>query len=458
MILPPELLRQVSAPGGGRVVLVLGAGCSVEAPTNLGGGAFTADAACRCLIADGLITESEISSQCDLAELADVVFDKFSSQRALTDRLPTEAWRQAQPNDGHKAAAAMLVEGQLRTIVTLNFDLAQQHALAELSSGAPSVSVVRGPEDTEKLSGKNLVFLHRSCEADPEQWILRGKLLDAPEFLMWENAIAAALLLAPVVVFIGLGSSARLLSTTLTRMADSVGTVCYWVDPGPPGAFFDELEGKAKHISMAWTELAVALGQRVTHEVVNRMIHAGEVRLSELGSVDGRWELVRRALALYPLDELGRKRASWLLDERGSYRCEAELDTRLIADLLASVAALADALDGDVSFDAEGLVKLSDTVGLRIPLRIASGAGLRTWPSIEAQLKREQVRWPFPEYRVVLIADPNEAPDFAPSDLVRTVDPSDLVRGDGELVPIGTTEAIRLASSSLSALRERLVS
>jgi hypothetical protein len=33
--LPAELLHAISQPAGGRVVLVTGAGCSVEAPTNL---------------------------------------------------------------------------------------------------------------------------------------------------------------------------------------------------------------------------------------------------------------------------------------------------------------------------------------------------------------------------------------------------------------------------------------
>lgn len=458
MSLPAELMMSIAAPGGGKVVLVLGAGTSIEAPTKLASAASTARDVTRRLISDGVILDGDVSDPSNLPALADAVYARHGTQKPLTDRLPSDSWRLAQPNVGHHEAAALLIEGQLRSILTLNFDLAQQHALSDLSSGTPAASVIRGPEDTARLSGRNLIFLHRSCEANPEEWILRGLVMAEPEQQAWEQAIAASMLMAPTILFVGLNSVAPLLTDTTTKLANAAEVHCYWVDPADPGAFFEALGPKAHHIRMTWTEFARELGLRATREVVSRLQTKGEAQLWAAGETRNCWPQIGAALSRYPLHELGRKRATWLLDDSGCYRPESPTDTQLIADLLSAVALLADALSASVEFDPDGLAVITQADGLSVPCRMASGAGLKTWGSISAQLRREQDRWPHPNYRVVILSDPNDSPDFAPVDLVRETDASDLVRGAQELIPIGTAEILHLASTDADRLARRLAS
>lgn len=59
MALPPELLQAVSSPGGGKVALVLGAGCSVEPPTNIPVSSVCSTEIHRLLVADGILQKGD---------------------------------------------------------------------------------------------------------------------------------------------------------------------------------------------------------------------------------------------------------------------------------------------------------------------------------------------------------------------------------------------------------------
>ena len=184
----PSVLLRAIAQCDGSVVLVAGAGASMEPPTRLRSGGHYAREAHRRLVADGVISPSDCSDPSDLSEVAQVVYDKTGRQLELTSRLPEADWRMAQPNEGHLAAAALLAEGAVRCIVTLNYDLALQHALSQL--GLRGVSVVRGPEDPANIGAKSLVFLHRSVELPHETWILTKEALEESWRGAWEEAVA----------------------------------------------------------------------------------------------------------------------------------------------------------------------------------------------------------------------------------------------------------------------------
>ena len=158
MPVPPEILGAASHRAGGRWVLVIGAGCSVEPPTNLPDSATCATDAHRRLRSDGLLSQ-DCANPADLSAVADAVYAETEAQAALVERLPRESFRSASPNQGHYAAAALLIERSLAGVVTLNFDLAMSTALANLGS-EDAVAIVAGPDDIARLGNLNLVLRH----------------------------------------------------------------------------------------------------------------------------------------------------------------------------------------------------------------------------------------------------------------------------------------------------------
>ena len=134
LALPAELLHAVSERRG-RIALVVGAGCSIEGPTNLHLAAFYAQEAHRQLVLDGLLTAGDCSNPRDLSAVASALRTRHASQSALVQRLPRNAFRLAQPNSGYLIAAALLREGVINAILTLNFDLALTAALGGVERG-----------------------------------------------------------------------------------------------------------------------------------------------------------------------------------------------------------------------------------------------------------------------------------------------------------------------------------
>jgi hypothetical protein len=154
--LPADVLEAIAYPEGGRVVLVIGAGCSVDAPTNLPLAGALARECHRRLVEDGVIAQDACDSPDDLSAVADAVFAATNSQRALVERFPPDRFRRAAPNEGHRIAAALMREGAISNIVSLNFDLAEDAALTNVSAGA-EVATISGPEEHHRLIAQNLI-------------------------------------------------------------------------------------------------------------------------------------------------------------------------------------------------------------------------------------------------------------------------------------------------------------
>ncbi len=166
MPLPAELLGAIAHEDGGRVVLVIGAGCSFEAPTNLPLARTCAEEAHRRLVADGVIGDGDCPHAEDLSSVADTVRQASGTQAPLVERLPLTRFRSAEPNEGHRLAAAMMREHAVKAVVTLNFDLALSTALANL--GNKEVMILTGPQDHHRMGIINLVYLHRNVDAAPD--------------------------------------------------------------------------------------------------------------------------------------------------------------------------------------------------------------------------------------------------------------------------------------------------
>jgi hypothetical protein len=218
MTLPHELLQAVSAPGGGQITFVVGAGCSFEAPTSLPLAGTCSQQCHDRLVANGVLAAGDCLLPENLSCLADAVFAKTGKQRLLVEQLSQHyELKAASPNEGHLLAAALLREGAIASVVTLNFDLALSAAIQQLGVG-DVVGIVDGPEHLSNKRTFNLYYLHRNANAaDPETWVLRSVTLDTDWKSKWEEVVAAMVLATPVVVFAGLGSP----RTCSKRHADS---------------------------------------------------------------------------------------------------------------------------------------------------------------------------------------------------------------------------------------------
>ena len=164
-MLPPDLLQAIAEPTGSRVVLLVGAGCSLEPPTSLPLSRQCAEQAHAELLAEGVLAIGDCSDPSDLSVLAETVADRTGSQDALIGRMHPNCFKTAQPNHGHTLAAILLRERAISCVVTLNFDLALSSALAMV--GGDDVEVIQGPEDHGRLGTINLVYLHRNANSEP---------------------------------------------------------------------------------------------------------------------------------------------------------------------------------------------------------------------------------------------------------------------------------------------------
>ena len=191
--LPSNLLQAISSPSGGRVVLVLGAGCSKEEPTSLPLAGELSAQCYRKLVDDNILAEGEVNDQSDLSAVAEAVVQKTGKQSALIERFPQGDFRQAEPNEGYLIMAALLIEGAIADALTLNFDFAARSALAQLGAGS-SVSTIRGPEEHTQLAARNLIYLHRDIDSSPDEIILRTSKLEEAWQDRWEQVIAQRVL------------------------------------------------------------------------------------------------------------------------------------------------------------------------------------------------------------------------------------------------------------------------
>ena len=459
--LPPELLGCVSDASGGRLVIVTGAGSSMDWPTGLRSGAEYSEVAFAALVQDQLLEAGSCDQPRDLSLVADAVFDAYGSQKNLTDRLPRSDWRNASPNEGHRIAAALLIEGLVRAIVTLNYDMAFQAALSEL--GAPSqVTIAKGPEDHAKLSGRSLIYLHRSAESNPESWVLRKADLDDGWRGGWEAMIAAGVLYAPVTLFAGLGSPAAVLTETVGQLA-GLGSNYYLADPYDGGAFEEALsEHLTAALRMGWVDLMKALSLRAAASQAKQMEMDARNRADSLGIAHNHVDKVCEVLSEIGIVQLGRLRSAWLLHTKQFYPRQDGPQAAHLADLALALnfAMLTLNADLDVTEDGALCELLLRDSGRTVSIHCVHGMGLHTWSALRTRLEmRATRRLGSGKSRVVIAAGVVEDPRALPEDLVEgTPNPGDLVRGPESVVLLSASELTSMTASDRDALLERLVS
>jgi hypothetical protein len=439
MALPPNILKAVSALGGGKITLIVGAGCSFEAPTSIPLAGTCSQECHDRLVANGVIPGGDCATPWDMSCLADAVVKATGSQQALVEDLREHyAFKAATPNEGHLLAAALLREGAVASVVTLNFDLALSAALA-LIGGGETVGIIEGPDDLQNQKAVNLYYLHRNAHAaNPETWILRTEALKSEWKDSWEQIVTGKVISTPVILFVGLGSPADVLleSTKLIQKAIPNCNELYQVDPGARenSTFFAALGLDASaYIQAKWCDFMEELSQRLVLEHTARLKAAATTIAKRDGVTEEDLTVLLDRLNELGLLKLGGLRASWLLRDKPYYP-DHELARELIADLLLAVSFLARATGALAVLFDDGVVEFRRAGRTVASYLLVSGGGTRSVSAIEAELqaRRRRLRGRGTQPLGAIAAgtrDAGNASASAPSDVVLG-DASDSILGN----------------------------
>lgn len=393
MPLPPNLLQAIAAPEGGRVVLVLGAGCSFEPPTSIPLAKPCSQTAYRKLVDDGELAPGECECADDLSALADFVKAKFGAQKKLVDRLPVGQFRTATPNDGHLIAAALLLDGAVTHVLTLNFDLALTTALSTLGA-KDAVSVIKGPEDHGSLGRANVIYLHRNVEVDGELWVLTSDALENAWRDAWEELIAAMVTTAPITVFAGMGSSCGVLRQSVERLRTALGneTKVFLANPGDPEwSQFAQETGltEADYIQVGWVDFMRGLSTRVASERCAQIESTCLALVArESWPAEDVPSLCQRLIQL-GLVGLGKLRAAWLLEDR-PYCCHENATVDLLADLLLAIGFIERTAHVTIRLRSDRLIEAINVQNQLSSFLIFSGRGSLRWASAEPAIKHSE--------------------------------------------------------------------
>jgi len=394
MPLANELLQAISRPGGGAVGLILGAGCSVEPPTNIPVARRVSEEIHHSLVNDGVLQDGNCKNPADLSLLTDEVFARSEphSQQAVVERLLARYdLKAATANDGYLIAAALLCEGAVSSVVTLNFDLALTNAVAQLGANSV-VGIIESPNDLPTQKVLNVYYLHRNANADPECWILRTAALKTEWKDQWEPIIAARILTAPVIVFAGLGTpiavlleSSRLIRNALPK------TSIYQVDPANIGdsEFFQESGlDPSRYIQLGWGDFMDQLSQRLVAEHIHQLDQAMRTKIQE-GLQPEEFDNFLQQLRPLGLLKQGKLRSDWLIDKRPYLPVSADV-TGLVADLCLAVTMMMRVSGTSVRFVEDGILEFQRDGRIVASYIIASGRGHRRTAAVEADVSNRR--------------------------------------------------------------------
>jgi len=453
------LLQAIAAEEGGKVALIIGAGCSCEPPTDLPLSRGLAEETHARLVADDILQAGDCANPSDLSCVADAVFDKTAHQAELVDRFPLARLRNAAPNDGYLLAVALLREHAIHDLLTLNFDLAARHALGEMNAGA-DVGVVRGPEDAGAVSVVNVIYLHRDADAPPDEWILRTAQLDDAWRDGWEELVTTRVMSAPVVVFAGLGTAAAVLVETIRRVRRALPDhVSIHVDPEAFGSsqFTEALEiPEERFVRAGWMDFMVELAARVVVEQLARLRRAVAEfeREHELPAED--LAPIFDVLEQLNLLQLGTIRARWFL-RHDAYLPARSVDIRLLADLAQAGSLLARELGVTFVVESEGRLQVrrdGQVLAVMVP---ASGGGVLDWARYEATAlgSRSLRGHPSADPVVVLAAGVtgNRAAIAPPENLIDDDDSENTASGFLQPIIIDVNQLRAEPAAALGALR-----
>jgi hypothetical protein len=466
MNLPEVLLHAVADVNGGKIVIVTGAGVSLEAPTAIPLASQCAQDAHDRLVADGILSPGECATPWDLSALADLVVSKKGSQTDLVKRLPIEAMRLAKPNDGHLIAIGLMIEGAISNIMTLNYDLAFTNAMTKL--GVPSgISIIRGPEDHDQLGSRNIIYLHRSVDAEKHTWVLTTKALDEAWKNGWEEIMVGFAAIAPVVIFAGLGSSCGVLTHTSKKIRNAAGDGVFALLVGPnapeSSQFATETRiAPANCIRSGWVDFMRSLGHRYLVRIGTQIVQTSKMLARREGWVNADGNSTEDVKTL--VDQLmsmgiiafATVRARWHLSIEHYVKTD-DRQIESIADILIAVC-LVERLAGVKSLflDCGRVLFSSDSKESAVVL--VSGSGSLRWGSLESTLKHcekylQSPRPRHPAKRILAVEVSGIKPEHmaTPESIIDSREENDLVRC-GDKMRFFSVDEIRMAPALVQEL------
>lgn len=451
MALPTQLLAAIAAVGGGKIAVVTGAGCSVEAPTSIPTAAACSQVCYDSLVADGVLDPGDCADPRNLSALADAVVAKTGGQHALVEKLAEHYnLKAATPNEGHILAAAMLAEGALAAVVTLNFDLALSTAIAQLGVGEV-VGIIDGPNEFGRQVLVNLYYLHRNAnEANPDKWVLTTAALETEWKAQWEDVIVRKVLAAPVVVFAGLGSPADALTASATLIHDAIpqGRQAYLVGPGlfADSDFAKALSlAEADYVQAGWCQFMSDLSERLVEEQLGHILASASVLAKREGIHDEDLRSMLNRVAQEGLPRLGALRANLMLDNR-PYLPDVQQSREQIADLLLGTALIAREAGAIAKLTGDGVIEFHRDDRVVTAYVLASGSGTKSCATLEAELsgraRRHRLRETRPSGAIVAATRDGYAAATPPNDVVRGNESGSIVAGES-VFAVFHVEAIR---------------
>lgn len=387
--LPSDLLR-ATAMGERRICLIVGAGCSKETPTGLPLSWELSQQAHTQLVADGVLVAGECLAPDDLAGLADLVFAKTNGQRQLVSRMRPERFQSAKSNEGYRLAVALMLEDVVRTVISLNYDLAVEHAISEVGAG-DRISTIKEPSEWSRGTGRLVAFLHGNINSDWDRLILRTCQLNDEWKDGWEQVVVQAAVAAPTCVFAGLGSSAPVLTSSLAWVRSVLTGDVYLADPGERerSAFATELGIDAAHfIKKGWNEFVASLASRVLGEHSRCLKEVASAHAVANGIPPTDLTTTCDGLARTGMVTLGNARAQWLHQESGYARLSDETANHPIADLLTALAAVVHKTGASIRLGPDGVVEFRNGPQVLGRLALGSGLGVLSWDALSSRVRR----------------------------------------------------------------------
>lgn len=383
----------MAGPPGGQIALVLGAGCSIDPPTNRRTAREYATQAHRQLVDRGLIV-ADCCDPGDLGGLADAVYAATGSQKALVDILKPELVN-ATPNDGHKIAAALLAERVVGLIFTLNFDRALDSAVATIAHDS-AVTIIHAVEDLRALMRFSVIYLHGNVETPEDKWILRTAQIDKSWDDTWQKYVVVDLALTPNIIFAGLGSPTPVISETVlkAKAALSYDKKIFQVDTmdRSSNALAQNLEVAADdYVISCWTGFMHALGEVVAHEFLNKISDRHPQFCVDNHHDEEDLGMVTAAL---PSDilSLGKLRAEWFLD-KSEYKPFNSTNLDHLVDIVRTLAMALKIVDATECVAVENGMEFRK--GGRVLFRVfsCSGAGAMYWARVEGEMQARLQRF-----------------------------------------------------------------
>lgn len=203
-LVPQQLLIRLFQ---GKIVPFLGAGCSVPAPSRLP----TASELARILVEQGAGSDGQALE--DIAEHAWVQGD----WQAFAQLLPIAEWRTRPPNLVTRVVAELCRETLIGQILTTNWDLLIESALAHI--GQPYRKVVDAQSLAVEPVGTVTLIKLNGCIEHPEFIKATRTQIEAEEWLeAWIDAVFEVLVRTNSLLFAGYSGASRAATTTIAAI------------------------------------------------------------------------------------------------------------------------------------------------------------------------------------------------------------------------------------------------